>query len=192
MSDGPIAITAQTSAPSSQQLLVLSDGKAVSLETLAAAVRDTIHIGGRNYLQSEPFATGNSKLVDGKVTFVSVADSYFYLKLASSVDSLVGKEVTLSFDCDGMNEASAWDFRLANKAAFSIPLRNGRCVYTFVFDKGLLTNDGRLLLDDGNRRLVDMQPSDVMLWNFQLEEGNMATAYRPAPEELASANWGGE
>ncbi|MBD5310573.1 MAG: hypothetical protein HDS13_00190 [Bacteroides sp.] len=45
-----IVITKQTGAPADGQNIVLSDGKAVSLDVLAAAVRRTIAAGHRNFL----------------------------------------------------------------------------------------------------------------------------------------------
>lgn len=158
--------------------------------TLKQAVRDSIHIGGRNLLLTEAVLEsygGNCTYSNGVVTATSDKDTYFGIKLAVPQSTIIiGGVYTLSFDCNGLIAGSSWIMQGAANKGFSVNMVNGRNSVTFTMVSELLSN-GAFRFDDGKRSFPNgFNP--ITLYNFKLEEGNMATAWSPAPEDK---KWGG-
>ena len=164
-------------------------GKA-SKSTFAAlklAVRDSIQIGGRNLLMSEIRANGNCSYADGVLMVPNNKDTFFQIKLAVAPSTLkIGEPYTISFDCDGMLSGNMWEMSGGSNKGFNIKMVNGRNHATFLMTTDVISGNF-IAFDDGKRSFPEGF-APITLSKFKLEEGNMATAWTPAPEDQ---NWGG-
>lgn len=164
----------------------------ISFANLAKLVRGSIQVGGRNLLRQQiGTKAATASVVGGKITATQNAD--FYLTLAYVDKSLIkaGRTYTLSFDVAGLNDGDHWGMGGSSKAgAFSLEMKNGRNSVTFVMNQAQLSASAGFLMDDITRSFANGF-SPITLSNFQLEEGNVATAFKLSPEELVEIARGG-
>lgn len=155
-----------------------------------------IVIGGRNLVNTaDPYQLTNTMakniVIDGQsLHFVysdPSIDTFFYIKLAQPLKA--GHQYTLSFDCEGVEEGNSATYMIGSSsdtegssASRSFTLINGHIVKTF----RRLTDvtNGRILIDDKDDASTRPSNTNIRLSNFKLENGNVATDYTPAPEEL--------
>lgn len=171
----------------------------ISFANLMAAVRGGIQIGGRNLLKG----TYSAAVLNGQGT----ASKYYPYAQVISWPEWVGKYMTISFDYDCENVAtgaSAMSSRIVlsvsievssktlyYEAVVGIPLSStnysasGRKVFTFKVPEGATGTKTTQALN------IQVLSGNVRVWNVKIEEGNMATAWTPAPEDIASGAWGG-
>ena len=171
----------------------------ISFANLMAAVRGGIQIGGRNLLKG----TYSAAVLNGQGT----ASKYYPYAQVISWPEWVGKYMTISFDYDCENVAtgaSAMSSRIVlsvsievssktlyYEAVVGIPLSStnysasGRKVFTFKVPEGASGTKTTQALN------IQVLSGNVRVWNVKIEEGNMATAWTPAPEDIASGAWGG-
>lgn len=173
MSDA-LPITAQSGAPSASQLIVLSDGKAISLDTLAAAVRGTIQVGGRN------LAKGTSA---DPVTFTG-SKSYNL-----SEPLVPGETVVFSFDLEFV------DGSLPNREAYMANQISGDGKYRNSLVKAAIKEGHNVhvvaITHDANKVAFYAGANNAAVSRVKVERGNVGTDWSPAPEDIASADWGG-
>lgn len=148
----------------------------ISFENLMKAVRGEIQIGGRNLLKN----TADFKCQTS-------ATSWMTGMLSIPKEKLVGRVLTFSckYRKTGSPSGNAsigtivsdswWDMATINTE--SAPAA-GTLVKTFY---------------SVTERFAPHASSQqgFELYDFKLEEGNMATAWTPAPEDIASGSWGG-
>ena len=157
---------------------------------MAAATAKNIRFQspGRNLVFSAPGGVGaNSQLSGSSVIFNKDADSYFWLRAACGLDTfVVGETYTFSLDCSGMKAGNTWRLGVAVPGVMNMNLVNGRCSASFVMTselKAKIIQDNHITFDDEARSLPG-GPGEVVLSNFKLERGDVATEWSMAPEEI--------
>lgn len=148
---------------------------------------DTVDPLGGSYYRSNAARDGN-KL---RLTYQDAArNTYFYIFLAKSLEA--GKRYTLSFDCSGVQTGQSVFFRVCHAAgevydegspeSDPFPLRDGRCSVTFTPQTGF---QSMVRLDDAG----ETRPTgtDIVLENFQIEDGSTATAWHPSLDAAHNA-----
>lgn len=140
---------------------------------------------GRNLLK-QYIRVGNrtSKIDDSSITVGvgSIGDTYFYLK--SWVKLKKGETYTISCDASNVpSDAPDWRFCIRKSGApFFINInKNGRCYGTGVLDADI--DAGEEIIVDDNEHPYSTAPN-IILSNFKLELGNIATYWTPAPEDI--------
>ena len=149
---------------------------------------DSIQVGGRNLLQKYIRSGGKTSKIDElsiKIGVGGIGDTYFYLKTWSKLQ----KGETYTISCDASNVPSGapdWTFGVrAQNATFVLNInKNGRCYGTGVLDADVAAN-AEIIIDDNNHPYST--PPPIILSNFKLEIGNVATDWTPAPEDVDTA-----
>lgn len=155
---------------------------------------DTIDPLGGSYYRSNAARDGN-KL---RLTYQDASrNTYFYIFLAKPLNT--GKAYTLSFDCSGVSTGQVLRFRVARfsnvpdatiydeGAAISDPfvLRNGKNAVTFTLSSPL---NSMVRIDDvlgtGETRPTG---ANIVLENFQIEDGDIATEWHPSLDAAHNA-----
>lgn len=148
---------------------------------------DSLQVGGRNLLQKYIRSGDKTSKIDElsiKVGVGRVGDTYFYLKTWSKLQ----KGETYTISCDASNVpsgASNWTFGVRSQnTTFILNInKNGRCYGTGVLDADVDANT-EIIIDDKERPYTT--PPSIILSNFKLEKGNVATDWTPAPEDIES------
>ncbi|MDE6278303.1 MAG: hypothetical protein K2M06_09400 [Muribaculaceae bacterium] len=171
----------------------------VSYADLAKAIRASIHIGGRNLLKgtAEGLALDGNGPVNKKYPF---AESMDFGKWA-------GRSITVSYDYAYENASTgsiysqsrfviSTAFDLASgktykEAVVNLPFNSsgisggGHKTHTFVVPEGASNTEVQQSCS------IQLASGKARMWNIKIEEGNMPTAWTPAPEDLASGACGG-
>lgn len=153
----------------------------ISFADLAKLVRNTIQIGGRNLIK------GTSSLIANNSTAI-----YIGHKITKPISELK-KEKALTFSCKyrktgnptgniyigAIIVSSYYDHKVISVDSLS---ENGVISITFT---------SSLSYPNGGLNLYASSQSGLELYDFQLERGNVATDWSPAPEDIADGTWGG-
>lgn len=147
---------------------------------------DNIEIGGRNLIlkSNEDY---------------SIIDSSKQLTLSCSYKSMIDKYVTISFDYDYNNVTTNG---VKSRIGLEIPLRKLDGQFTYLVNCWLsltpnssnLSGNGRIYKIvkvpdniEGNETYINVYiqvvSGNVRLYNFKMEQGNIPTAWTPAPED---------
>lgn len=185
-----------TTISDSDLVMVAGNGNwsPIKFADLMAAIRGGIQIGGRNLLKGSHNGIGWSKTPEDGV-FTIKAPSYYEITVAGPKIPLeVGKTYTVSFMAKATSNVLSIDVWLSanvNGVYFCLPrLTEVWTKYSkqvTVSATATLTSNFRL----DNNGSTDGQPATVWIKDIKVEEGNMATAWTPAPEDIASGAWGG-
>ena len=148
---------------------------------------DSLRVGGRNLLQKYIRSGGKTSKIDElsiKIGVGGIGDTYFYLKTWNKLQ----KGETYTISCDASNVPSGapdWIFgvRAQNATCVLNINKNGRCYGTGVLDADVAAN-AEIIIDDKNHPYTT--PPSIILSNFKLEIGNVATDRTPAPEDIES------
>lgn len=171
--------------------MTMSTGQTV--EDAISNVQDAIDkarvIGGRNLLKKELIVTSgttNAEKIDDLSVRVGISsengDTYFYLKPVQDLDT----DTVYTFSCTAENvpDGASWTFRPAgtsSELALTINA-NGRCSGSGTLAKSVTAGDWMLVDDSGTRPAA---LSGIVLRDFKLESGSVATDYTPAPEDVS-------
>ena len=183
------ATSAQSAATAAQASATSAQSAAQSASTAAAAAQasvDNMEIGGRNLiLNSANVITSNSSV-----------------SLSKSAEELKGKEVMLSFEYECINVSTGANdnqrrfgleepFKTSGSTTYRscfvyLPAsqtginKKGRASNSFTIPENLTQNTSSF------HAYIQVTGGTVKMWNFKLEEGNKATSWTPAPEDLNS------
>lgn len=155
---------------------------------------DNIVVGGRNLIKtSNPIYVTSTMEVNivkpdnytaNLIYGDSTKDTFFELRFYGILKT--GVEYTISFDCEGVEEGVEPIYRVQYSTGDrNFTLVNGRVSKTFVLSQD--NTSGFLLLDDANTNTTRPSNTNIILSNFKLEKGNVATDYTPAPEDAQTA-----
>lgn len=142
-----------------------------------------IEIGGRNLLYKYIKAGGQCTKIDDLTINVgtNVGDTYFYLK--PYCDLLSGETYTLSCEASNVPTGCDWTFgiRVQNSPNQLHIDKNGKCFVICKWDSQTGENT-EFIIDDYQGRPATAP--NIILKNFKLERGNVATDWTPAPEDI--------
>lgn len=151
---------------------------------------NNLEVGGRNLiLKSHSGSLSQNIHVEDDKVYISMMNTDTYFDFVAATNIEVG-EYTLSFDCEGVPEGLDWSWTINNRTdGIYCKLTNGRVVATGRILKDYASGD-RILFDDHLRPNIDDyldSSATIILSNFKLEKGNIATDWTPAPEDKADA-----
>ena len=111
----------------------------------------------------------------------NIQDTYFFIRAYKTIAN--GKQYTISFTCTGLASDNDYcTFAFQNWESYKIRVKNGRCSYTFT-SPATFAADTNILIDDHTSPRSLSAMTDFTLTDWQIEEGNVATTYSPAPED---------
>lgn len=145
---------------------------------------NNLKVGGRNLVLKSLISGQNAQAIDGKMHInITNVDTFFYLVAATDIEA---GEYTLSFDCEGVPEsvqegALLWTWSIKN-TTFNIKLSNGKVIVTGEINDNYAAGTA-ILIDDVMRNYITLYEGTIILSNFKLEKGNVATDWTPAPED---------
>lgn len=166
----------------------------ISFDNLMAAVKGGIQIGGRNLV------TGSA---NGQGWSIAPSDGVYAIKASTSSETFlygpklpieVGKTYVVSFMAKATGNLSSCDIYLSssyggpNGSIYTIDSEWKR-YYKVIPVNVSNTLTGKFRID--NNGSTDGQPSTLWVKDIKVEEGNVPTAWSPAPEDIASGSWGG-
>ena len=171
----------------------------VSYADLAKAIRASISIGGRNLLTG----TAEGLALDGNGPVIKK------YPFAESMDfgEWAGRSITISYDYAYENVSTGSIFsqsrfvismtfelpsgKTYKEATVNLPFNSsglsgrGHKTHTFVVPEGASNTEVQQSCS------IQLPSGKARMWNIKIEEGNMPTAWTPAPEDIASGVWGG-
>ena len=140
-------------------------------------------IGGRNLLRNTGHTAGGNTTTDGTTITIGTENKDTYFNLYNAVALTANKIYTLSFDVNNLQADKSITFRIGsqNNSNFKINVnKNGR-IYATGFFTSNINAGAKFILDDITRNLPS---TSFTLTNFKLEEGEQATAYSNAWEDV--------
>ena len=144
---------------------------------------DGIEVGGRNLLMQYIRAGGRVTKIDDLSIKVGteVGDTYFYLRAHQKL--IKGEIYTISCDASNVPSGCNWSFGVTSyQGTWLLHIdKNGRCYGTGTPNSDEILPGAEFVLDDSNGR--PSTAANIILSNFKLEKGNVATDWTPAPED---------
>ena len=144
---------------------------------------DGIEVGGRNLLMQYIRAGGRVTKIDDLSIKVGteVGDTYFYLRAHQKL--IKGEIYTISCDASNVPSGCNWSFGVTSWSVTWLLYinKNGRCYGTGTPNSDEILPGAEFVLDDSSGR--PSTAANIILSNFKLEKGNVATDWTPAPED---------
>lgn len=181
---------------SDTDLVLASDSsgtlRPISVANLQKLFRDTLQIGGRNLLKGTSDGAGWERKPSNGVFTISTSSSGEITAIGPVIAAIEpGKTYTVSFYAKATPNMRDMDIFLSATTGGSIvPAQKVSTEWKrYVFTKTLGDSFpiGKVFRIDNNGS-IDGQLATLWVKDIKVEEGNIATAWTPAPEDLG---WGG-
>ena len=167
----------------------------ISFANLMAAVRNRIQIGGRNLLKrSYNGGTGWNKAATNGVFEITATTSSETFLNGPKIPLEIGKTYTVSLTAKATSNMQSMDVWLSAttngvmKSSIKVSEEWKHYSYSIVI-KEIHAIAGSFRID--NNGSSNGQAATLWVKDIKVEEGNIATAWSPAPEDVASGLWGG-